>query len=65
LLPIFGFPHIKKKGENTKKIYIYSEEKKKKIIAVRRGYQSAQKMTKNWLRRLKIQRLKFDSIFFY
>jgi hypothetical protein len=29
-----------------------------------RGYQNAQKMTKNWLRRLKIQRLKFDSIFF-
>jgi hypothetical protein len=65
LLHIFGFPHIKKKEKIQKKnIYIF-RRKEKKIIAVRRGYQSAQKMTKNWLRRLKIQRLKFDSIFFY
>jgi hypothetical protein len=30
LLPIFGFPHIKKKGENTKKyIYIFRRKEKK------------------------------------
>jgi hypothetical protein len=39
-------PRTKKK-ENAKKSKIYSEEKSKKIITVKKGCQSAQKMTKN------------------
>jgi hypothetical protein len=35
-----------------------------KLIAVRRGCRSAHKIVKHWLRRFKIQRLKFDNIFF-
>jgi hypothetical protein len=32
---------------------IYSNEKSKKIITVKKRCQNAQKMTKNWLRRFK------------
>jgi hypothetical protein len=54
LLLIFG-PH--KKKENTKNKKIYSEENKK-IISVRRGCRSTQKMAKNWLRRFKNKKIK-------
>jgi hypothetical protein len=30
---------------------------------VRKGNQNAQKIAKDWLRRIKIQKIKFDSIF--
>jgi hypothetical protein len=50
LLSIFG--SSQKRRENTKKSKIYSKEKKK-LIAVRRECQSAKKMIKNWLRRLR------------
>jgi hypothetical protein len=41
------------KGENTEKIKKIYLEEIKKIIAVKRGCQSAQKIAKNWLRRFK------------
>jgi len=56
LLFIFGFP--RRKGENAKKTKIYIQEKTKKIIAMRRGCQSAQKMTKNWLKKFENTKIK-------
>jgi hypothetical protein len=57
LLFIFGFPRRKEKIQKKKKIYIYSGENKK-IIAMRRGCQSAQKMTKNWLKKFENTKIK-------
>ena len=37
-------------------------EKTQNIITVKKGCQKAQKMIKNWLRRFKIQKLKFGNI---
>jgi len=56
LLFIFGFPRRKEKMQK-KNIYIYSGENKK-IIAMRRGCQSAQKMTKNWLKKFENTKIK-------
>jgi hypothetical protein len=57
LLFIFGFPRRKEKIQKKKNIYIYSGENKK-IIAMRRGCQSAQKMTKNWLKKFENTKIK-------
>jgi hypothetical protein len=48
LLLLFIFGSLHKKGENTKKNNKkkYIRKKTRKIITVRRGYQSAQKMIK-------------------
>jgi hypothetical protein len=58
LLSIFGSPH-KKNTKISKEIF---ERKQKICIVVRRGCQSAHKIAKNWLRRFKNTKLKFDSI---
>jgi hypothetical protein len=57
LLFIFGFPRRKEKIQKKIYIYIYSGENKK-IIAMRRGCQSAQKMTKNWLKKFENTKIK-------
>jgi hypothetical protein len=49
---------VTKKRENTKGIKKYIQQKIKKIIAVKRGCQSAQKITKNWLRKFKNIKIK-------
>jgi hypothetical protein len=52
-------PHTKKNTKISKEIF---ERKQKICIVVRRGCQSAHKIAKNWLRRFKNTKLKFDSI---
>jgi hypothetical protein len=48
--------HVERRKCKKKK-YIYSGENKK-IIAMRRGCQSAQKMTKNWLKKFENTKIK-------
>jgi hypothetical protein len=55
LLPIFGSPQ--KKIQNKKNQKIYSEENQK-VIALNKGFRSAKKIIKNWLRRLKNTKIK-------
>jgi len=53
LLPIFGSPH--KKGENTKREYIY-------IYISEKRWSGNQENDQNLVEEVQIQRLKFDSI---
>ena len=63
LLLLFIFGSLHKKGENTKKKKIYSEENQKNNNSEKRIPKRSEN-DQNWLRRLKIQKLKFDSIIF-
>jgi len=60
LISIFRSPQRKRK-KNKKNC----QKKTKKYIALKRRYKGAQKMAKDWLRKFKNQRLRFDNIFFY
>jgi hypothetical protein len=59
LLSIFRSLQRKRKKNKNK-----CQKKTKKYIALKRRYKGAQKMAKDWLRKFKNQRLRFDNIFF-
>ena len=59
LLPIFEGPTQKEKGkEKIKKNKKKLLRENQKYIQVRRGYQSDQKIAKDWLRRIKNTKIK-------
>jgi hypothetical protein len=70
LLPIFRAPHKPKKSEKEKEKRRYKKLKKqcwkkiKEIILIRRISQNTKELIKNWLRKIKIYKIrKFNSVF--